>query len=68
MSCRSCGSETSQFNSEITIHYSGMKNIDNPGVMLFPQVTVCLRCGVAEFTVPKDEVHLLEERGKSTAA
>lgn len=64
------GSETSaQFSSEITIHYSGIKNIDNPGVMLFPKVAVCPPCGLAEFAVPEAELRLLrQEHAGSTAA
>ena len=43
------------------IHFLEMKNIDNPVVRVFPEVAVCLDCGVAEFSVPKTELRQLEQ-------
>jgi hypothetical protein len=60
MACRSCGSENQgQFVSEINIHFSGLKNLNKPGLLVFPKVLVCLDCGVSQFTLPEAEVGLL---------
>jgi hypothetical protein len=69
MSCRSCWSNSqTQFGSEIIIHFSGLKNVDKPTVMVFPQIMVCLDCGLTEFTVPEAELRLLGERGAASMA
>jgi len=39
----------------VAVHFPGLKNIDKPVVWVFPELTVCLDCGTAEFTVPKAE-------------
>jgi hypothetical protein len=41
------------------IHFSGLKNLDKPGVWVFPKLFVCLDCGFSEFTVPEPELALL---------
>ena len=69
MSCRSCASSNqTQFGSEIIIHFSGVKNLDKPTVMVFPTIVVCLDCGVTEFTIPKAELGQLGERGAASTA
>ena len=58
--CPSCGSvKHSRFPAEMAIHFSGLKNVNMPTVWLFPEVLVCLDCGVSEFTVPKTELCVL---------
>jgi hypothetical protein len=46
------------------IHFSGLKNLDKPGVWVFPKLLVCLDCGCSHFTVPERELasiaHTLE--------
>jgi hypothetical protein len=60
--CKLCGSVyQKKFNSEMGIHFLELKNIDKPTVWVFPEVIVCLDCGMAEFSVPKDELRLLDE-------
>jgi len=60
--CRSCGSEDqTQFNSEIMIHFSGLKHLSNPGVLVFPRLLVCLDCGVSQFALPERELGQLKE-------
>jgi len=49
------------------IHFSGLENIKKPVVWVFPQLVVCLGCGMAEFAVPEDELRLLAE-GNAAAA
>jgi hypothetical protein len=70
MSCRACTSNSqAQFGSEIMIHFSGLRNLNKPPVMVFPKIAVCLDCGLTEFTIPEADLHLLEgSGGASTAA
>jgi hypothetical protein len=60
MPCKSCGSENlDRLTSEIAIHFSGLKNIKEPHVWVFPELVVCLNCGFAEFVVPAAQLRLL---------
>jgi hypothetical protein len=43
------------------IHFPELKDIDKPVVWVFPEVVVCLNCGMAEFSVPKAELRQLEQ-------
>jgi hypothetical protein len=64
MSCRSCGSNSQkEFGSEIIIHHPGLKNLDQPTVMTFPKLLICLDCGFTECVVPADRLHLLRQDG-----
>jgi hypothetical protein len=47
------------FTAEIAIHSPGLKNIDMPVVWVFPELAVCVECGMAEFAVPEAELRLL---------
>ena len=54
MSCLLCGSgNEAELASEMVIHFSGLKNLDEPGVWVLPELLVCLDCGCARFTVPE---------------
>ena len=58
--CPSCGSVVQgRFPTEMAIHFSGLKNVNKPTVWVFPEVLVCLDCGVSEFTVPETELRVL---------
>jgi len=60
MSCLLCASTNqTEFSTEMMVHFSGIRNWDNPGVMLFPKLLVCVSCGFSQFTVPKAELALL---------
>ena len=60
MPCKSCGAvNQSKFTAEIAIHFPGLKNINKPGVWLFPEIVICLDCGTAEFAVPEAELRQL---------
>jgi hypothetical protein len=60
MACNSCGSvNQGKFTSEIDIHFPGLSNVKKSPVLVYPELLVCLNCGKAEFTVPKDELALL---------
>ncbi len=63
MSCRSCASENqTQLGAEINIHFREKKGLDDPAVLVFPKLLVCLDCGFTEFTIPETELLVLEER------
>ena len=60
MHCSSCCSNNlAAFNVEMLMHFRGLKNIDNPGVILIREVTVCLGCGHSRFTTTQTELRLL---------
>ena len=60
MPCKSCGSvNQSKFTGEMGLHFPGLKNIDRPVVLVFPEIVVCLNCGTAEFSVPETQLRLL---------
>ena len=68
MSCKSCGSVNQRkFGAEMGIHFLGLKNIDKPAVLVFPELVVCLDCGTAEFAVPEAELRQLA-KGNAAAA
>jgi len=69
MPCFLCGSgNLAEFNSETNIHFSGLKNLDRPSVLVFPQLLVCLDCGFTGFTIEKRELGLLREGDLASAA
>jgi heterodisulfide reductase subunit C len=60
MSCPSCGSgNLAEFRAEMMIHFEGIKNVDKPGVWLFPKLWICTDCGASRFRVPEKELELL---------
>jgi hypothetical protein len=68
MPCMLCASgKDAESNSEISIHFPGLKNLDKPTVLVFPKVLVCLDCGFSWFTVTETELALLA-RGTGTSA
>ena len=65
MCCLLCGSgNQAELTAEMVVHFSGLKNLDKPGVWVFPKLSVCLDCGFSYFTVPERELasiaHTLE--------
>jgi len=54
MSCLICGSgNDAELAAEMTIHFSGLKNLNNPGVLVCTKLLVCLDCGFSRFSVPE---------------
>jgi hypothetical protein len=47
--------------------FSWAENINEPHVWVFPELVVCLNCGVAEFAVPETELRLLT-KGRAAGA
>jgi len=68
MSCPACKScNQSEFNAEVNIHFRGRENVDHPGVMVFPNLSVCLDCGSSSFTIQHNELSQLARRSLSAA-
>ena len=61
--CRSCASSRQmEFLGEICLHFpGGLESLDKPLVWAYPQVVVCLDCGLAQFTVPEAELSVIQE-------
>ena len=63
MSCKACESVNWRgFTAEINIHFPGRKGIDIPTVWVFPEMSVCMDCGFAGFTIPDVELRKLESK------
>ena len=61
--CKFCQSSNRRaFDAEIAIHFPGLDGLDKAAVWVFPSISVCLNCGVSEFTVPKQELQGLKTR------
>ena len=57
MSCFSCRSNNqAEFPTEMNIHFGGIKNIEKPGVWVFPKLLVCLDYGFFQSKVPAPEL------------
>ena len=54
MICVSChSSKQVELTAEMLMHFPGLKNLEIPGVWLFPELVVCLDCGFSWFIVPE---------------
>jgi hypothetical protein len=70
--CPACASANqAEFASEMIIHFSGSRYIDNPGVPQSPRILICADCGFARLTLQEDAraqlVQALRTRGPATA-
>lgn len=62
MACVRCSSDHRKtFKAEMNIHFTGREGWVKPSLWVFPEVTVCLDCGFAEFLVPTAELGKLAE-------
>ena len=70
MRCASCHSlNVRVYPAELNIHHPGMEGLDLPTVWAFPRLSICLDCGVTQFTLSDDQVRELIETGcRSDAA
>ena len=50
------------------VHLSGSNYHDNPDLIVFPQVSVCLDCGASRFKMPTKELRLLREGNARSGA
>ena len=69
MSCKSCGSENlGKFRGEIAIQSFWLENPDETPVFVWPELAVCLDCGVARFAVPARDMRVLAAKATAAAA
>lgn len=62
MSCQLCrSSNEAELNTEMVIHFSGLKNLDKPGVWVFSRLLVCLDCGSSQLKIPERELAAIAE-------
>jgi hypothetical protein len=60
MHCKTCGSNNqTELDTEINVHFPGLKNLDKPSVLVFTKLLFCLDCGFTEFTFRESELFLL---------
>jgi hypothetical protein len=60
VSCQRCESlQLRKFTAEINMHFPGYEGLAKPSVWVFPQVLVCLDCGLAQFPIPQLELERL---------
>jgi len=61
LACRRCLSDNlREFSAEINVHFRGWEGLEKPTVWLWPEIVVCLDCGIAEFLVPEVELPNLQ--------
>ena len=66
MTCKRCGSnQVKDFDGEVAIRIPEREGADKMTVMLFPELIVCVRCGVVEFMLPTDKLDQLKNRSQS---
>ena len=42
-------------SAEIFIHFPGPAGLNEPSIWVFPSLSVCMKCGRAEFSIPGNE-------------
>jgi hypothetical protein len=67
MPCK-CGAANQRFIAEMGIRRPGLKNIDKSTVWVFPELVICLDCGMAEFIIGENELAELRRLAKGDAA
>jgi len=57
VSCNSCGpANQEKFESEVSIHFSRLKDINKRPVVVFAELLVCMNCGKAEFILQENQL------------
>jgi hypothetical protein len=60
MDCALCASGNQlESTAEVNFHFHGLKSVENPEILVFAKLWVCLDCGFSRFTIPQTEVALL---------
>lgn len=58
--CEACSSkDLREFSGELAVHFAGIEGLSKAIVWIFPEVSVCMSCGVAQFHVPDRELRVL---------
>jgi hypothetical protein len=70
MPCLFCTSNNQGvFPADVDIHFPGLINAGEPGVLVFPALLVCLDCGSSMFITPASELaHLARANAQVTNA
>jgi hypothetical protein len=62
MACESCHSaREATLTAEMMIHFSGVEQLANPGILVYSTVTVCLDCGSSRFNIAETELQAIRE-------
>lgn len=57
MPCAMCAPDRqAEFTAEINLRFPGLEHLNNPGVLVFPKVLICLDCGLARFVTSEAEL------------
>lgn len=59
VTCKCSSKNRGPFTAEVAIHFPGMEGVNKPIVWVFPELLVCLDCGLAEFVVSERELDVL---------
>jgi len=60
MACKLCASRNRrEFPTEMNVHFQGVGNLDNGGILLFPKLSVCLDCGFSCFSLSQTELAMM---------
>ena len=62
-----CLGQAEKFTAEMSIHFPGLKNISKPHVLVYPELLICLNCGMAEFFVRETELRVLAKDDAAAA-
>jgi hypothetical protein len=62
MRCASCPPQRqAEFTAEVNIHFRGVYNLNQPCILVFPKLLVCLDCGLSSFITPQAELARLAD-------
>jgi hypothetical protein len=68
MLCSSCGFPSlHKFESEISIHFPRLSDMDKRPMVMFEELSVCLKCGKVEFVLPQERLALLAKSDSASA-
>jgi len=54
-------SNQKQFPAETNIHFPGIAMLDKPTVWIFPQLVICMECGLSQFVIARRELAQLND-------
>jgi len=61
--CKRCDSDEQQrFSADMNIHFPHWEGLDKPSVPVCREVVICLKCGLAEFSLPEASLRKLANR------
>jgi hypothetical protein len=64
MTCKRCAADMlKDFNGEVGIRFPGLEGLDQPTVLVYPKLIVCLGCGVVQFVLPDEQLEQLKNGG-----